>query len=1203
MSKTPPNAKYYLLIMLLGLALLWTDMANAMQITEIMYNPKGKDLSDEFIEVYNETAARRDMSGWKFTNGINFTFPQGTVIQPRSYLVLAREPESLKNKHNLDGSVFGPFKGALNNRKDRLTLVDLAGGVMVDVAYNSRGRWPIAPDGTGHSLSKVSPRLNPNRPENWRASLRMGGTPGKDNGIPPEVGRPIAINEICLATNQQFVEIYNRLSEPFDLSGYWISRTPGNLKAYQTPAGTIIPPHGHKHFSLAQLGFKLKKKGDRIFITVPDETQVITACAFTNIKEAGKVSLGRYPDGAGEWYVIPSSPGEANAVELNPDVVINEIMYHPPSNLDDDEYIEIYNRGEKPIDLADWSITGGISFKFRSGATISPDGYLVISKSKAHLVSKYNLDSDLVLGDFKGRLSNEEDTLRLRDNLGNKVDEVHYHDGGRWPGDTDGYGSSLELMDPNQDNSNHQAWKPSNETPKAEWAYVSYSGVWRGGERNRPNSVEFHFHLLGAGEMLIDDIRLTSPQTPFFARLTRRSGEHLANGSFERGLKDWSILGNHAQSHTVGAQPQHGRKCLKVVASGSGNTAPNHLEIPLQSPLKPNETYTISFWAKWQRGNNLLVTRCLGNQIPETHRIPIPKLTGTPGKRNSVREPNMGPVFSDVRHAPIIPQPSDTVHITAQVFDPDDINSVTLYYKADGDISYHQTAMYDDGKHADGLANDGIHGGEIPPSPLAQREVGANQTVAFYIKAKDGKEQSNTWPRDLGAPGLYRIEEKVMVSDLPTYRIIMTAEEAQELTQRISLGNEPLNATFIFDERDVYYQVACRYTGSPHRRGRGGFSGYKIRFNADEKLHGVKRQARFDRNDNSPQGYYNERLSYDLLRRIGTPTCEQEWVHIKFNGDESELVWEDILPPSKRYLSTFYPKDSDGQLFEIIEQFAFYGRPEETGNFEAEHARFEWKGEDDKDLYRWNFLPRNHEREDDFTNIIQLLKVMNETPDEKYEAAIDEIINVPEWLKVMAVRAVVSDWDFLGTNLGKNAYLYRPNKTGKWDLLSWDNEWGFQQTSMPIWSNAPVIRRFQESPKHKHLYLSYIQELLDKYFNLTYLEPWFKHYHDIVKGVSPEQMESFVKERTEYLNRVIPKSEVKITDWKRITEDGNEIELEGTAPVQTRVVRIAGKEQELNWVNATRWKLAISGVKEGELTLEFLDYDKKQIGKDSVQVK
>ncbi|MFC1718967.1 CotH kinase family protein, partial [Candidatus Poribacteria bacterium] len=517
--------------------------------------------------------------------------------------------------------------------------------------------------------------------------------------------------------------------------------------------------------------------------------------------------------------------------------------------------------------------------------------------------------------------------------------------------------------------------------------------------------------------------------------------------------------------------------------------------------------------------------------------------------------------------------------------------SITLHYKPDSAASYQETEMYDDGKHGDGIAGDGIYEGVIPPNR-------AHQTVAFCIKAIDKKNRPGTWPRDLSAPGLYRIVNKPLESNLPTYRIIMTARDKQELSQRVSLSNEPLNVTFIFDERDVYYQATCRYTGSPHRRGRRQFSGYRIRFNVDEKLHGIKRQARFDRNNNSPGGYYNERISYDLLRKMGVPTCEQEWIHVRFNGRKSNLAWEDILPPSKRYLSIFYPDDSDGQLYEIFQRFTFYGRPQETGNFQSSGTSFNWLGTDDKDQYRWNYLPRNHKREDDFSNVIQLARAMGARSDGQYRAAVDQAINVDEWLKVIAVRVMVGDWDFLGTNAGKNSYIYRPDNTGRWDLLSWDNEWGFQQAHLSIWAGTQSIRRLQT--QYQHLYLSYIQEIMDKYFNVAYLMPWFQHYHKVVNGVTSQQMASFVRNRRNYLNSVIPKAQVRITNSRRMGKDGSTIQLEGTAPVQTRTVRLAGDEMELNWKDATHWNLTISDAQKGNLTLEFLDYDRKLVGQARV---
>jgi len=1173
MSKSLLKFQYYILI---ALALLWAESANAIQITEIMYNPGSGKSSGEFTEIYNETASRRDISGWKFVNGIDFTFPEGTIIEPRSYIVVASNPKNFGNT----APVFGPFKGELGDGRGRLTLVDLAGGFMADVEYRSSGRWPIAPDGTGHSLSKIRPRVNPNQVENWLASVQMGGTPGRDNDL-EEIAQgltPIAINEILGLSDQQFVEIYNRLSKPLDLSGYWVSNIPGKLKSYQIPHGTIIPPHGY--FACIDFGFELNPMGDKIFVTTPDGKQVVAACAFKEMKEELGMSNGRCPDGSDKWYVMPLSPGEKNAVSLNVNVVINEIMYHPPSDLDDDEYVELYNRGKAPVNLTDWAISGGISFGFPPDTAISPGNYLVVAKSKAHLVSKYNLNPEVVLGDYMGQLSNSGERIRLRDNRGNVVDEVHYYDGGHWPKDADGYGSSLELVDPNQNNGNYQAWKPSDETQNARWTKISYSGRCSG--NGRRNSNEFHYHLLGAGEMLIDDIRLTSQKK-----------SEIAGGSFENGLGGWALLGNHVRSRIIDTDSQEGKRCMKLVASGAGNPGPNHIETTLRTSLRRNTTYTISFWAKWQRGSNLLVTRCLGNQLPETHRIPIPELTGTPGKQNSVYQPNLGPVFSDVRHSPVVPGPNDDVHIAARIYDADGISSATLHYKLSRASSYKQTEMYDDGKHADGAANDGLYGGYVPKKR-------ANQIVAFYITAKDNREGTNSWPKNLEAPGLYRIEKKPMESNLPIYRIIMTAGGARELARRISLSNEPLNATFIFNERDVYYQVTCRYTGSPHRRGRGSFSGYKVRFNNDERLHGVKWMARFDRNDNSPEGYYNERISYDLLRKMGVPTCEQEWVHIKFNGRESSLVWEDILPPGKRYISMFYPDDSYGELYELYEQFTFFGGPRETGNFDARGADFSWSGTD-KDMYRWNFLPRSHRRRDDFSHVMQLVKTMNSRSDENYENIIAESVNVESWLKMMAVRAMISDWDFVGTGVAKNGYVYHSEKTGKWDLLSWDNEWGFDQTNMQIWAGSQSIRRFQQSPVHKHLYLSYIQELMDKYFNVKYLNPWFKHYHSVVGGVSPRRMNSFVRRRRQFLSRVIPKAKVEITNVRRAS-DGSAIELRGTAPIQTRLVRVAGQEQKLKWTDATRWKLTIPNAKKGKLVLEFLDYDMKVIGKGSVEI-
>ena len=57
-----------------------------------MYHPPSTANYDgdafEFIELKNVGNAPRELSGAYFTNGVNFTFPLGTIIAPGRFLVL-----------------------------------------------------------------------------------------------------------------------------------------------------------------------------------------------------------------------------------------------------------------------------------------------------------------------------------------------------------------------------------------------------------------------------------------------------------------------------------------------------------------------------------------------------------------------------------------------------------------------------------------------------------------------------------------------------------------------------------------------------------------------------------------------------------------------------------------------------------------------------------------------------------------------------------------------------------------------------------------------------------------------------------------------------------------------------------------------------------------------------------------------------------
>ncbi|MDY0335285.1 MAG: lamin tail domain-containing protein [Bacteroidales bacterium] len=146
----------------------------------------------------------------------------------------------------------------------------------------------------------------------------------------------------------------------------------------------------------------------------------------------------------------------------DPDIVINEIMYNPAYELGNDadyEYLELYNNSGFAVDLGGWSLTNAISYTFEAGTTIADGGYLVVAIKPDTIISHYGISN--VVGPFSGALNNTGEAIVLLDTEGAIADSVTYADGGLWPTEPDGGGPSLELLDPNLDNSLPENWAAS----------------------------------------------------------------------------------------------------------------------------------------------------------------------------------------------------------------------------------------------------------------------------------------------------------------------------------------------------------------------------------------------------------------------------------------------------------------------------------------------------------------------------------------------------------------------------------------------------------------------------------------------------------------------------------------------------------------------------------------------------------------------
>jgi hypothetical protein len=154
--------------------------------------------------------------------------------------------------------------------------------------------------------------------------------------------------------------------------------------------------------------------------------------------------------------VVSLQAAEARAAQ----VLINEIMYHPPEDWDDLQFVELYNAGTTAVNLSGWSLAKGIQFVFAPGTELPAGGYTVVCRDIAAFKSRYGAELN-VGGVFAGKLSHKGERLELADARGQLVDAVDYADRPPWPLGADGYGGSLERICPAAEANDPANWASS----------------------------------------------------------------------------------------------------------------------------------------------------------------------------------------------------------------------------------------------------------------------------------------------------------------------------------------------------------------------------------------------------------------------------------------------------------------------------------------------------------------------------------------------------------------------------------------------------------------------------------------------------------------------------------------------------------------------------------------------------------------------
>ncbi|MFT4544709.1 MAG: hypothetical protein ACI9EQ_001171 [Bacteroidia bacterium] len=146
-------------------------------ITEIMYNPPeaGNDTL-EFIEILNPSlTVTINMTGYSFSSGITYTFPDGFVLGTGEYVIVSGDSVIFEDAYGVPAFEWAGATSSLSNSGEGLALRNASNTVVDTVFFDDAVAWPSEADGDGYSLTLCDPTSDNNLPESWTLSENATG--------------------------------------------------------------------------------------------------------------------------------------------------------------------------------------------------------------------------------------------------------------------------------------------------------------------------------------------------------------------------------------------------------------------------------------------------------------------------------------------------------------------------------------------------------------------------------------------------------------------------------------------------------------------------------------------------------------------------------------------------------------------------------------------------------------------------------------------------------------------------------------------------------------------------------------------------------------------------------------------------------------------------------------------------------------------
>jgi hypothetical protein len=376
-------------------------------INEIMYAPNSQE--PEWVEIYNRSTKIINMFGYKIADDATTTrvINLPLTLNPNEYLVVAKD-SSIMNVHGSISILRINTFASLNNSGDRVVLLDSLNRVIDSLNYKSS--W----GGTnGKSLERINAAGSSVDSTNWKTSTAaLGSTPGRFNSATPYDNDLIVIivshspsfpiKGDSVAINIRIDNIGKNIANNFELEIF----NDLNLDLIAQPSERFLL---RNYASLSNnqsnsLQTKIFAAEVRLYRIIARINYAADNVQSNNIA-VREFNVNEIPAGTNE-------------------IVINEIMYAPMN--DEPEWIEIYNRSNRALNLKDWKIGDNTALATISTIDLqfNPGEYLVVS-SDASISNFYNITSRLIIKSLPS-LSNTGEDVKLKDDLNRTIDSLKY---------------------------------------------------------------------------------------------------------------------------------------------------------------------------------------------------------------------------------------------------------------------------------------------------------------------------------------------------------------------------------------------------------------------------------------------------------------------------------------------------------------------------------------------------------------------------------------------------------------------------------------------------------------------------------------------------------------------------------------------------------------------------------------------------------